>query len=234
MRTATILAALLASSLFEASSWGADVALNELMADLQKQRFDKSQFLLAWWMPVEYWQASLRAQGGLSEDQMAKVTNAVDDYFVLCVVDTQISTFGAIEPKPRSEVLKEVAIKIDSGVWLQPLSDEAISADAKNLFAMIRPVMGNMLGQFGQGVEFVIFPGKDPQGRRIADPHQAGGFTVRLGEVSFHWRLPLGSLLPPKYDAQTGEKFPGNYRFSPYTGQELVNERPRANLETQK
>ena len=34
----------------------------------------------------------------------------------------------------------------------------------------------------------------------------------------FIWWIPLGSLLPPKYDSETGEKFPGNYNYNPFTG----------------
>ena len=32
------------------------------------------------------------------------------------------------------------------------------------------------------------------------------------------------SLLPPKFDQDTGEKFPGNYLFNPYTGRKLATQ----------
>jgi hypothetical protein len=51
---------------------------------------------------------------------------------------------------------------------------------------------------------------------------------VVLAGTEFKFRLPLGSLLPPKFDPNTHEKFPGNYIYSPYTGSKLVNDVPGA------
>jgi hypothetical protein len=42
-----------------------------------------------------------------------------------------------------------------------------------------------------------------------------------LYDQTYRWRTPLGSLLPVKVDAKTGEEFPGNYSFNPYTGEKL-------------
>ena len=49
---------------------------------------------------------------------------------------------------------------------------------------------------------------------------------MTLGDATYRWRLPLGSLLPPRYDAKTGEKFSGNYLYSPFTGKELTTKAP--------
>ena len=50
---------------------------------------------------------------------------------------------------------------------------------------------------------------------------QAGTLQVSLYDQVYRWRTPLGSLLPAKVDAKTGEEFPGNYSFNPYTGEKL-------------
>ena len=42
------------------------------------------------------------------------------------------------------------------------------------------------------------------------------------------YRLPLGSLFPPAVDPKTGESFPGNYHFNPFTGDKLTPSAPDA------
>ena len=57
---------------------------------------------------------------------------------------------------------------------------------------------------------------------------------VRLGKKKYDYRLPLGSVLAPRYDPDTGEQFPGNYFFNPYTGTKLVLSKPEPSAETEK
>jgi hypothetical protein len=82
-----------------------------------------------------------------------------------------------------------------------------------------------MMGAMGQHLEILVFPSVDKAGHPIADPKSDGSLTVHLGNIALHYRLPLGSILPPSVDPKTGESFPGNYHFNPYTGDKLV-ERP--------
>jgi hypothetical protein len=79
-----------------------------------------------------------------------------------------------------------------------------------------------MAGQVGQSLELVIYPAK-VDGKLVVDASQSGTLQLKLYEETFKWRLPLGSLLPAKVDAKTGESFPGNYQFNPFTGNKLGN-----------
>jgi hypothetical protein len=89
-----------------------------------------------------------------------------------------------------------------------------------------------MMGNMGQHLEFMVFPGLDSAKRPIADPKSEGSLTVHVGDVPLRYRLPLASLLPPAWDAKTGESFPGNYHFNPYTGNKLVARPTAANAES--
>jgi len=68
----------------------------------------------------------------------------------------------------------------------------------------------------------------DKVGQPIADPKRDGSLTVHLNDIALRYRLPLGSVLPPSLDLKTGESFPGNYHFNPYTGGKLVPRPPDA------
>ncbi len=75
-------------------------------------------------------------------------------------------------------------------------------------------------------MHFIVFAGRNAQGQRYADPTRPGILIVNLGPKEFQWRLPLGCLLPSEYDAKTGEEFPGNYVYSPFTGAKLATAKP--------
>ena len=50
---------------------------------------------------------------------------------------------------------------------------------------------------------------------------------VTVAEKVFRYRLPLGSVLPPRFDPNTEETFPGNYNYSPFTGAKLTTHLPK-------
>ena len=182
-----------------------------------------SQFRLVWWVPTEYWKESFRNVATMTDDQKEEFYHAVDDYIVLVVVDAKISAFGGVNPISRGEILSSLSLSIDQGQQMLPLPDAEVSSDASTIFAMMKPVIANMAGQFGKGMEFIYFKGVDSKGKRLLNPLEGGAFSVTLGESIYKWRLPLGSLLPPNYDGKTGEKFPGNYLYNPFTGDKLVS-----------
>jgi hypothetical protein len=70
-------------------------------------------------------------------------------------------------------------------------------------------------------MEFVVYPAKAADGTPTVDAAQAGTLKIKLYDQAFSWRLPLGSLLPAQFDKKTGEEFPGNYQFNPFTGDKL-------------
>ena len=104
---------------------------------------------------------------------------------------------------------------------IDALPASQIKPDALNFFAMMKPMFAGMLGQFGQGMEFIIYPSKQDQDL-ILDPRREGAFTLKLYGHPFKWRLPLNALIPAKVDPKSGEEFPGSYRFNPFTGEKLV------------
>ena len=142
------------------------------------------------------------------------------------MVDGVISPLGSLQSLPVDKVREKLSVKIGSDQASLPLATEDLSNDAQTLLAVMKPVFGKMLGDFGKGMELICFKGQDDQGKNLLDPKQKGHFVVLYGDKAYSWRLPLGSLLPPKYDAETGEQFPGDYEFNPFTGAKLGTTKP--------
>ena len=86
---------------------------------------------------------------------------------------------------------------------------------------MMRPVLSNMLGPMGENMRFFLFPAVDGSGTEIANPTSQNHFAVQLGDHHFRWRLPLGSLLPPKACPDDGQVLNGAWNYCPWHGTKL-------------
>ena len=203
-------------------AYSKDVNLQSFIQETQKMSQGQQSFRLIWWIPTEYWKEAFKNEANMTQNQKEAFYDAVDGYTVLSVIDAKTTDLGSIVPFPKEEILSRISLSVEQNKKMLPLSDDELTSDAKNLFAMMKPLMANMLGQFGQGMEFICFKGTDSTGARLLNPKLEKSFAVNYAGLSYKWRLPLGSLLPAKYDSLTGEEFPGNYIYNPFTGNKLV------------
>lgn len=73
----------------------------------------------------------------------------------------------------------------------------------------------------GQNLLVFLFPAVGKDNQKIADAKKAGSFAVNIGKLEYKWRLPLGSVVPPKICPKCGEKLSGAYTYCPYDGTKL-------------
>jgi hypothetical protein len=176
---------------------------------------------IIWWIPNDYWQRSLANNHRLTPSQVDDFMKTLEGYTVMLVIDARKGPMATFT-YPTPEVLrKNTKLILPSGDILSPLSDDELTPAAKNLFSMVKPLLGSMLGQFGQNAEFMFFNNKDKDGKPLLDPTGTGKLVVNSNGHSATWRLPLGSLLAEKTCPVCGEKLPGNYMFCPYDGTKL-------------
>jgi hypothetical protein len=121
-------------------------------------------------------------------------------------------------------MISHAKLEVD-GKSIEPISPENLTPVAQAMLVSIKPMFASTLGKFGQGLEIVVYPSMQ-DGRRLIDPLKAGSFRYTLYDQTFNWRLPLASVLPHKIDAKTGDEYPGDYEFNPYTGDPLIDKRP--------
>lgn len=197
----------------------APLDLTAIIHETQRMSQAPDEVTLVWWLPEQFWQASLAQDPKVGKAQVEQILQTVRPYTMIAVVDGKMGAFGGLTYRSEEAVRTSILLKDDSGETYLPLSESAIDPDARNLLQIMRPLIGNILGPLGQNLHFVLFQGKP--GRAVADPEKPGSLRVLLGEKEMQYRLPLGSVLPPKYDARTRERFPGNYNFNPYTGTPL-------------
>jgi hypothetical protein len=179
-----------------------------------------STVTVVWWMPTEFWDMAVATNSAVTSQAIAKLHTLMDDYVVFAISRGRVTVDGLLAT-PREEMLR-VSVCEASGQRLIPLATTDVKPEVQALVTTLKPIFGTLLGGFGQSLEFVFYP-NPLQGQRLIDARRDGTLKFTLSEQTFTWRLPLGSLLPPKHDASTGEDFPGNYQYNPYTGNRLMS-----------
>jgi hypothetical protein len=119
-----------------------------------------------------------------------------------------------------------VKLQDSAGRAYAPVPEGQLGGDVKNLVAILRTMFGNMLGAMGEGMQVFFFPAETAAGEKIAVASKEGSFSLKLGEQTFSWRLPLSSLLPQKTCPEDGEKMNGAWKFCPWHGKTLVAVKP--------
>lgn len=208
-----------------AAAPGADtVDYNALVRDLTLSRNADGRITMAIWMPDTFWRAALQNSGRLTDKAIGDYVAVVHPYTLIAVLDAQ-KGIAAFHFADMDTLLTDVTIEDSHGTTYSALPPDSVAEDIRNIIQVMRPLLSSMMGAMGQHLEILVFPSVDKAGHPIADPKSDGSLTVHLGNMALHYRLPLGSILPPSVDPKTGESFPGNYHFNPYTGSKLV-ERP--------
>ena len=195
---------------------------NALIKDLQRLTQSQERMTMVLWLPPEFWRASLESKGQMTPESVDRFVKEIDPYVIVAVADGQVGMIGSVNFAEPESLRSSVTIEGPEGKLLSALPDSEISPGVRNLTQMMGPVLGNMLGALGTHVAFLVFPGTDKAGHLTVNASKEGTFVVHVGTVAMRYTLPLGSLLPPMIDAKSGETFPGNYRFNPFTGVKLL------------
>jgi len=204
------------------------IDLRELLRETQKTSREPKEITVVWWMPLEFWQASAARNPQADPAKIEALLQIMRRYTVVAISDGTVGPFGGVTYTSEETIRRSVTVKDAAGKTLFPLDELDVDVDTTNLLQMLKPVLSNILGPLGQNTHFVLFPGKTPEGRAVADARGTGTFTVVFRQSDYLYRLPLGSVLPRNYDPKTGEAFPGNYLYNPFTGGALAS-KPSAN-----
>jgi hypothetical protein len=198
-----------------------DVDVNELIRDTQLTSQAANEILLIWWLPTEFWAASMKTNPTVTPAQIDEVRQVVQDYVLVAIADGKMGPFGGVAFRREEDFRAKLTIVDAAGNKYPPLSPEQLKPDLINLLGAMGPVLTNMIGQLGANMHFYVFPANDADGKPIADAIGTGHFTVSYGEKSFRFRLPLGSLLAKKTCPKCSERLNGAYQFCPYDGTTL-------------
>lgn len=194
--------------------------LQQLVQETQRSTAADGTLQIVWWMPQQFWEESMNANPAVPAEARTQLLSTLADYTIIAMMRAKAGALGITDPSSKEDLQKNAQVMVD-GKMIEPLAPEQVSPGAQLLLAQLKPAMASMVGQVGQNLEFLVYPAKGADGKVLLDASRPGTFSVTLFNQANAWRLPLGSLLPPRKDPKTGELFPGNYNFNPYTGTKL-------------
>jgi len=176
---------------------------------------------LVWWIPFEFWQESA-AKNGMSREQSGYQFRALKDYTIVGVFVAKISALGAFDFVHAEGLQKSIVLRDASGKEYGVVKEPA--QDAKNLAAIMKPILSSAMGKAGENFELLFFPARAKDGEPIADANQKGRFAVVLKDIAgvpesvYEFRLPLTSLTPAKYCPVGKERVHADWDYCPYHG----------------
>ncbi len=207
----------LALCLLAARAGGAEI--EDIVRDTQRMVVNEGQVSMVWWIPQQFWAESFADNKTLPEDVRAQILQVMSNYTVLAVLKGRAVAAQLLDLQSRQDLLKNTHFRVD-GKELQALDEKDVQPGVTLLLTQLKPALMQAAGEVGGGLEFLVYPAvKD--GMPLIDAERAGTLDISFYGKSFVWHLPLGSLLPPLFDKQSGEMFPPNYLFNPYTGEKL-------------
>jgi hypothetical protein len=192
-----------------------------MIRDVELVNKTSDDLVLSFWMPAEFWRVSLTSSGRMTPQGVDDFVKVLQPYTLIAVLEGKTG-IGTIDYREPDELVHAVTIEDARGNIYQPLAPDDVDPAMKGIVLAMKPMLTNMLGNMGSHMQFLFFPALSKDGQRIADPTKEGAMTVHFGNTPLRYRLPLGCFLPAAVDGKTGEQFPGNYRYNPFTGGKLV------------
>ncbi|HVY23100.1 MAG TPA: hypothetical protein VG962_07090 [Steroidobacteraceae bacterium] len=194
--------------------------LQQLVHETQRTAESGSQLTMAWWIPQEFWEASMSNNPNVTEESRTELLQALEDYQIFVVVRARTGIAGISDVQSNEDMISNARFVVD-GKTVDPVAPDKLSAGAQTVLASLKPALSGMLGALGQAMQIIVYPSKR-DGVRMIDPVKPGNFQYTFYDQNFNWRLPLASLLPNKVDPKTHDEFPGDYIYNPYTGAKLT------------
>ncbi|MBW8362518.1 MAG: hypothetical protein K0M56_10075 [Kaistella sp.] len=206
-----------ALQLFSQEKTQADKMLDEVQKITQTQNNMK----IVWWIPSDYWQVAIGETGRATEEQIAVITNLLDDYTIIVAGDyTLDSPEDTVDFKVNS-LSKGVVLYGLQGQKVQPLNESQIDDKVLTIInEILKPLFTQMLGKMGSGLTFFVYNNKT-DGKLIIDPRKPGSFRLEVNNDVFQWNLPLVSMMAEKTCPVDQKVLPGNYVYCPVHGSKL-------------
>jgi hypothetical protein len=199
---------------------GQNIDVPALMGEVMRTSQTKDGATWVLWFPRELWWSMAQKNPKVSP-AIDVLTKAMSTYTLIAVAEAKSGAFGYNDYTEETALASEVKLKDANGVVYAPLAQNEINSAVQMILALWKPAIAKTAGGFPQNMHFLVFPAIDKNGHDISDATKDGKLCVQVGDKEFHWRLPLGSLLPSKTCPVCNEQVSGAYKFCPYDGTKL-------------
>jgi hypothetical protein len=159
---------------------------------------------LVWWIPPEYWEASLLGDKDMSEADRKAFLAIMKQYSMLAVAQADLSRFGTVSFYDRDTITRGMSIEFSDGKTKKAIKPvERVPDELGLLLKVMTPMLESALGNTGKNLQFYVLDDQDKDGRVIS-PYLASTLTVLLKEKDGKAvepvviELPVNSLFVPR------------------------------------
>ncbi len=196
-----------------------------LTKDLQRMSNDDG-ITLAWWVPVEFWEASFAREKSASAEQLEQFMKTLRPYSLLAVVDGRANG-GNIAFSDRAAVAKALTLEVVDarGKKMKLPVIDPIPGEMVALLAMITPSLAAAMGNLGENLHFFVFQDETADGR-VLSPYDAGSLIVTYAggekrpDVALVIDRPVDALFVPRM-CPNGKPAHVTWKFCPWDGSKL-------------
>ena len=180
-----------------------DVDVAALTNETQRMSYTDGMHI-AWWIPTEYWDASMSRDANVKDAARKKVIDILSRYSMVAVVQAEVGPLGNFKYYDRDSITKGMKIELSDGkTWtvISPLSD--VPDELAPLLKVLGPILSSAMGALGQNLNFYVLDDKAKDGRRIS-PYEPGSLRITLTGKSgatlepFLIEFPLDALYVPR------------------------------------
>lgn len=181
---------------------------------------------LVWWMPPEFWEASLLREESMSVQQIEQVMEVIRPYSMLAIVQAEVSPFGVFTFYDKPQVAKNLVVSRKQGkknIKIDIVKD--VPNDLMLLQNQLKPILAAALGNMGQNFHFFVFAEKK-NGKRVASPYEEGVLSILLVDNKgkkikpFDFETPLNSMFVPRI-CPNGKEAHVSWKVCPWDGTKL-------------
>jgi hypothetical protein len=159
---------------------------------------------LAWWIPPEFWEASLIKRHEISAASRESFMKSLRGYSMMAITQGEVRPMGNIEFYEREAILKGAKIELSDGKnWSTIEPVEKVPDDLQQLIKLLGPTLEAALGKLGQNLQFFVFD-DEVAGKRLISPF--GNLTMRVSLTNKNgnavppmiFEMPLDALYEPR------------------------------------
>ena len=189
--------------------------------EMSQTHQDDAHLAMAMWLSTEMFKRAIADEMKPADVKM--VVDSLKGYAIYAIVDATLdATQATVTSVDRARLRESARLQLGERAPRAIVREADLPTGVRAAVQAFKPMMAGMLGKFGDSMEFVVFSDTDDHGNSLADPHANLVASLSFDKEQFVWRLPLVSLQPLRVDPATGDTFPGDFDYSPFTGNKLT------------
>lgn len=203
-----------------------NVVIENLITETQETSPSDSDSSLIWWIPYEFWEASLEQSTSIEPALKESILQIVEPYFMLIVIQKDNSSSGNSYSLEQVKQNLTFNFENSSGEEQKLIPLDNIPSDLVLLQEAIRSAVKQRVNNIGENFHILVFENTTSEGDLLISPYETGIINVTLSEnnnvatSNLAIDLPLNSLYVPRI-CPNGKEAHVSWQYCPWDGSEL-------------